>query len=382
MNSEMETGMQEILLDDADEDSVEFRLLMEFAQRNLSDSKFQELIKNRHTQVQDEKNGKMVEQLIGQCGIATKDLPPDITLTSDSKHTKVEGNKRKKAVWRRMIPRCIRGQSLPESDLIKEGELLGMEKGTVESETSVKRAFKQEGCMMPMPAPPMMRTSATRDQRGAGGYNKRPLLDGDADRLDSYHSSDLEFQSLSLSVSVENNIVSGDAAPDPETVAYIIDHLVEILNDAPGYSSDPGYRTLRRSFSVEADGVSDDEALIQRIAAVLRESGDRLQEEIKSDKTLHQGICELFTSYNYFKKVTDLYVGDQVIEEEVEIQQQSVKIAFAMDLTTKLTAIDHHPMNKVLGFGVKYLKEKFSPWIKEHGGWEKAFSVMDLEDVD
>ncbi|XP_078529606.1 apoptosis facilitator Bcl-2-like protein 14 isoform X3 [Lissotriton helveticus] len=349
MNSEMETGMQEILLDDADEDSVEFRLLMEFAQRNLSDSKFQELIKNRHTQVQDEKNGKMVEQLIGQCGIATKDLPPDITLTSDSKHTKVEGNKRKKAVWRRMIPRCIRGQSLPESDLIKEGELLGMEKGTVESETSVKRAFKQEG---------------------------------DADRLDSYHSSDLEFQSLSLSVSVENNIVSGDAAPDPETVAYIIDHLVEILNDAPGYSSDPGYRTLRRSFSVEADGVSDDEALIQRIAAVLRESGDRLQEEIKSDKTLHQGICELFTSYNYFKKVTDLYVGDQVIEEEVEIQQQSVKIAFAMDLTTKLTAIDHHPMNKVLGFGVKYLKEKFSPWIKEHGGWEKAFSVMDLEDVD
>ncbi|XP_078529586.1 apoptosis facilitator Bcl-2-like protein 14 isoform X2 [Lissotriton helveticus] len=351
MNSEMETGMQEILLDDADEDSVEFRLLMEFAQRNLSDSKFQELIKNRHTQVQDEKNGKMVEQLIGQCGIATKDLPPDITLTSDSKHTKVEGNKRKKAVWRRMIPRCIRGQSLPESDLIKEGELLGMEKGTVESETSVKRAFKQEGCMMPMPAPPMMRTSATRDQRGAGGYNKRPLLDG-------------------------------DAAPDPETVAYIIDHLVEILNDAPGYSSDPGYRTLRRSFSVEADGVSDDEALIQRIAAVLRESGDRLQEEIKSDKTLHQGICELFTSYNYFKKVTDLYVGDQVIEEEVEIQQQSVKIAFAMDLTTKLTAIDHHPMNKVLGFGVKYLKEKFSPWIKEHGGWEKAFSVMDLEDVD
>ncbi|XP_078529609.1 apoptosis facilitator Bcl-2-like protein 14 isoform X4 [Lissotriton helveticus] len=318
MNSEMETGMQEILLDDADEDSVEFRLLMEFAQRNLSDSKFQELIKNRHTQVQDEKNGKMVEQLIGQCGIATKDLPPDITLTSDSKHTKVEGNKRKKAVWRRMIPRCIRGQSLPESDLIKEGELLGMEKGTVESETSVKRAFKQEG----------------------------------------------------------------DAAPDPETVAYIIDHLVEILNDAPGYSSDPGYRTLRRSFSVEADGVSDDEALIQRIAAVLRESGDRLQEEIKSDKTLHQGICELFTSYNYFKKVTDLYVGDQVIEEEVEIQQQSVKIAFAMDLTTKLTAIDHHPMNKVLGFGVKYLKEKFSPWIKEHGGWEKAFSVMDLEDVD
>lgn len=318
MNSEMETGMQEILLEDVDEDSVEFRLLMAFAQRNLSDSKFQELIKNRHAQVHDEKNGKMVGPLIGQCGKAARDLSPNITLTSDSKHTKVEGKKRKKPVWKRMIPQCIRGERLEKTGSFEGRER--QEKGTVESETSLESAFKED--------------------------------------------------------------LSGDAAPDPEALAHIADHLVDILNDAPDYSSDPGYRTLRRSFSVEADGVSDDEALIQRIAAVLRESGDRLQEEIKSDKTLYQGICELFTSYSYFKKVTDLYVGDQVIEEEVEIQQQSVKIAFAMDITTKLTAIDHHPMNKVLGFGVKYLKEKFSPWIKEHGGWEKAFSVMDLEDVD
>ncbi|KAJ1104437.1 hypothetical protein NDU88_001849 [Pleurodeles waltl] len=72
----------------------------------------------------------------------------------------------------------------------------------------------------------------------------------------------------------------------------------------------------------------------------------------------------------------------RVIEEEMEIQQHSVKIEFAMDITTKLTAIDNHPMNKVLGFGGKYLKKKFSPWIQEHGGWQKAFAVMDEEEVD
>ncbi|XP_069084118.1 apoptosis facilitator Bcl-2-like protein 14 isoform X3 [Pleurodeles waltl] len=292
MNSEMETGMQEIPLEDVDEDSMEFKLLMAFAQRNLSDSRFQELIKNRDAQVWDEKKGKMVEPMNGQGGKAPRDLSPNAPLTFDSKHTKVDQKKRKKARWKRMIPQCIRGERLEYVGIIKEG----------------------------------------------------------------------------------------DSAPDP--VEHIADHLVGILHDAPDYSSDTGYRAMSRSFSVEADGISDEEALIQQIAAVLRESGDRLQEEIKSDQTLYQGIRKLLTSYSYFTKVTDLYVGNQVIEEEMEIQQQSVKIAFAMDITTKLTAIDNHPMNKVLGFGVKYLKEKFSPWIQEHGGWEKAFAVMDEEEVD
>ncbi|XP_069084117.1 apoptosis facilitator Bcl-2-like protein 14 isoform X2 [Pleurodeles waltl] len=319
MNSEMETGMQEIPLEDVDEDSMEFKLLMAFAQRNLSDSRFQELIKNRDAQVWDEKKGKMVEPMNGQGGKAPRDLSPNAPLTFDSKHTKVDQKKRKKARWKRMIPQCIRGERLEYVGIIKEGEQLEMknEKGAKESEASLESVFKQEG---------------------------------------------------------------GDSAPDP--VEHIADHLVGILHDAPDYSSDTGYRAMSRSFSVEADGISDEEALIQQIAAVLRESGDRLQEEIKSDQTLYQGIRKLLTSYSYFTKVTDLYVGNQVIEEEMEIQQQSVKIAFAMDITTKLTAIDNHPMNKVLGFGVKYLKEKFSPWIQEHGGWEKAFAVMDEEEVD
>ena len=39
----------------------------------------------------------------------------------------------------------------------------------------------------------------------------------------------------------------------------------------------------------------------------------------------------------------------------------------------KLTTIDNHPMNRVLGFGTKYLKENFSPWIQQHGGWVSEF---------
>ncbi|XP_069084114.1 apoptosis facilitator Bcl-2-like protein 14 isoform X1 [Pleurodeles waltl] len=365
MNSEMETGMQEIPLEDVDEDSMEFKLLMAFAQRNLSDSRFQELIKNRDAQVWDEKKGKMVEPMNGQGGKAPRDLSPNAPLTFDSKHTKVDQKKRKKARWKRMIPQCIRGERLEYVGIIKEGEQLEMknEKGAKESEASLESVFKQEGGDVD-PKKPSYQSGHVRKCKFRS----------------SFHSSDPESQCLSGSVSVEDNEVSGDSAPDP--VEHIADHLVGILHDAPDYSSDTGYRAMSRSFSVEADGISDEEALIQQIAAVLRESGDRLQEEIKSDQTLYQGIRKLLTSYSYFTKVTDLYVGNQVIEEEMEIQQQSVKIAFAMDITTKLTAIDNHPMNKVLGFGVKYLKEKFSPWIQEHGGWEKAFAVMDEEEVD
>lgn len=36
---------------------------------------------------------------------------------------------------------------------------------------------------------------------------------------------------------------------------------------------------------------------------------------------------------------------------------------------SRLSALDTQPMNKLLGFGAKYLNEKHSSWVKEQGGY-------------
>lgn len=83
-------------------------------------------------------------------------------------------------------------------------------------------------------------------------------------------------------------------------------------------------------------------------------------------------------SYTFFKRVTDLFLEDVSADStsEPEGQVQCTKVAFTMEVATRLTAVDNHPMNLVLGFGLKYLKEHFKPWIQDQGGWVCAFCLL------
>lgn len=86
-------------------------------------------------------------------------------------------------------------------------------------------------------------------------------------------------------------------------------------------------------------------------------------------------------SYTFYSRVTDLVLEETRVADptmDSEIQVQKTKIAFAMEVTTRLSDLGSHPMNAVLGFGTKYLKEKFSPWIQSQGGWvrELIFCVL------
>lgn len=61
---------------------------------------------------------------------------------------------------------------------------------------------------------------------------------------------------------------------------------------------------------------------------------------------------------------------------EPEGQVQCKKVAYTMEVATRLTAVDNHPMNLVLGFGAKYLREHFRPWIQDQGGWVCGFPPL------
>uniref|UniRef100_K9IIS9 Putative apoptosis facilitator bcl-2-like protein 14 n=1 Tax=Desmodus rotundus TaxID=9430 RepID=K9IIS9_DESRO len=123
-----------------------------------------------------------------------------------------------------------------------------------------------------------------------------------------------------------------------------------------------------------------EDQIIAKIVELLKYSGDQMERELRKDKALMNSFPGGL-SYPVFKTITDQFLRGIDTRGESEVKAQGFKASLAIDVTAKLTAIDNHPMNKVLGFGTKYLKEHFSPWIQQHGGWEKVLGVSH-EDVD
>lgn len=83
-------------------------------------------------------------------------------------------------------------------------------------------------------------------------------------------------------------------------------------------------------------------------------------------------------SYTFFKRITDLVLEDVSADStnKPRDQVQCTKVAFTMEVATRLTAVDTHPMNLVLGFGLKYLREHFKPWIQDQGGWVRVLPPL------
>ncbi|XP_069807501.1 apoptosis facilitator Bcl-2-like protein 14 [Dendropsophus ebraccatus] len=139
-------------------------------------------------------------------------------------------------------------------------------------------------------------------------------------------------------------------------------------------------RGLRRQPSVQHDG-DGEENLIEEIVAILRREGDKLNKEIVQEQSFFQRVQPCW-SYSFFRRLTETYANQMVPDTDPEEVQQSSKIALCVHATTQLTALDNHPMNRMFGFGARYLKENYSQWIKEHGGWEKVLGIPDTQEEE
>ncbi|XP_006866134.1 PREDICTED: apoptosis facilitator Bcl-2-like protein 14 [Chrysochloris asiatica] len=130
--------------------------------------------------------------------------------------------------------------------------------------------------------------------------------------------------------------------------------------------------------SAKKDG---EQQIIAKIVELLKCSGDQLDRELRKDKALMSAFQKELTYY-IFRTIIDRFLWTVDTRGESEVKAQGFKAALVIDAAAKLTAIDNHPMNRVLGFGTKYLKENFSPWIQQHGGWEKVLGVSSHEEID
>lgn len=81
-------------------------------------------------------------------------------------------------------------------------------------------------------------------------------------------------------------------------------------------------------------------------------------------------------SYNLFEKLASAFILSMVPQGNLreEDHDQKKKIAWTFEMTSRLSALDLHPMNRTMGFGAKYVHQHFAPWIQQHGGWVRAES--------
>ncbi|XP_072915510.1 apoptosis facilitator Bcl-2-like protein 14 [Hemitrygon akajei] len=169
--------------------------------------------------------------------------------------------------------------------------------------------------------------------------------------------------------------------PEPARDSEVNPHKVaEILQNVMNTTT--SFRMLRSS-SLEADGTEAEQKTIDQIVEFLTARGDSIDEKIKKDPQFAKLFSEKPT-FSFFKKVMD-YALQVALPEEInseadcESKENLNKFAFVVHATTKFAVSGNHPMTRIMGFGTKYLQEKFTVWVKDKGGWE---NIIEEECID
>ncbi|KAM5171213.1 apoptosis facilitator Bcl-2-like protein 14 isoform 1-T2 [Mantella aurantiaca] len=277
MVSVPEHTMEEVPLQEEDEDTIEYRMFVIYAQRSLSNSKYLALQRAIST----------------QGGHTTTSNGKDEKTNAEEKKT--EKQHKKKGWPKKLTPACLRPQK-----------------------------------------------------------SKRKIVDGSLEKVKS---------------------------PEEEKASNIVSQMQRIVQRKIKQEKKSGYRMVRRVSSIQQDGDDEDE-IIANIVQILRAVGDKVNNQITEERTLMEKIKRLW-SYDFYKKVTDCFLSETVPISDTEEEQQTTKIALCLHATTALTTLENQPMNKVLGFGARYLRENYSSWIQSRGGWENAMGIQsDEEEIE
>ncbi|KAL2093063.1 hypothetical protein ACEWY4_010375 [Coilia grayii] len=120
---------------------------------------------------------------------------------------------------------------------------------------------------------------------------------------------------------------------------------------------------------LESDSSDDPDDVIQKLVSLLRLAGDELDGELKKNPALLKQIQSSLT-YGLFEKVTKTFLGYVLPLCGGPTQgSQQAQIAVTCEVTSRLSALDLQPMNRVMGFGAQFLQQNFSGWVQHHGGW-------------
>ncbi|KAM7415220.1 hypothetical protein PAMA_019845 [Pampus argenteus] len=122
--------------------------------------------------------------------------------------------------------------------------------------------------------------------------------------------------------------------------------------------------------------VGDQDEIIQKLVDLVKTAGDDINKKIQQNVLLQQQLSAL--TYDMFERVTSK-VQRMVGPEASDRRTQKQRIAWAFEVTSRLSAMDFVPRRRVLSFGDRYIQQHHDAWLQQHGGWEEVF---DDDNVD
>lgn len=134
---------------------------------------------------------------------------------------------------------------------------------------------------------------------------------------------------------------------------------------------------------IETDSPEDDN-VERMIGLLLRESGDRLNEKELKDAAFAK---DLFLNYSFFKLLITTLLERMGLKSPNPDSPgpkaaTETQIAVTCEVTTRLSAVDTLPRNRLLNHGARYLQHYYSPWAQQQGGYEGAFYSEDEDDSE
>ncbi|NXP79949.1 B2L14 protein, partial [Ramphastos sulfuratus] len=69
-------------------------------------------------------------------------------------------------------------------------------------------------------------------------------------------------------------------------------------------------------------------------------------------------------SYSSFKDLADAYVCREMTASRPDVDLQEVQFAFTVHLTAKVAGICNQAVNRIMGFGTRYLEDLLPPYSK------------------
>ncbi|XP_057710752.1 apoptosis facilitator Bcl-2-like protein 14 [Corythoichthys intestinalis] len=168
-----------------------------------------------------------------------------------------------------------------------------------------------------------------------------------------------------------------DKEEETEDVDEVAIKLTEIVDDIPFAPPE-----------LETDSPDDEDTNMEKLVGLLlREHGDRFDEQVTRD--LKETLSSTRDSWNYsfyerLMKTMLKRMGLFNADPEGPGPQTSPKtqMAVACEVTSRLSAVDTLPANRLLGYGATYLHNHFSSWAEQQGGYEAAFDDEDDDDHD
>lgn len=84
-----------------------------------------------------------------------------------------------------------------------------------------------------------------------------------------------------------------------------------------------------------------------------------LLNQVKEDAWLQKFFRNM--SYSSFKNLADAYVRKEMTASRPDANPQEIQFAFTVHLTAKVAGICNQAVNRIMGFGTRYLEDSFAP---------------------